>query len=211
MKNAFYAMLNRLRLINRWSLMRNTGSENVMEHSYQTSCLAHALALIRLRLYPDSHPRIDPDRVLAYALYHDVSEIITGDMPTPIKYATAELRTAYAKAEERATARLLSMLPDELREDYRPFFDEKAANPNLDDETEAEIRRLVKTADQLSALIKCQEEVARGNNEFRIALEQTREKLKADKSPELHYFLEHFGDSFAMSLDELQENELQEH
>lgn len=198
MRSAFYPMLNRLKLINRWALMRNTSVETVMEHSYQTTFLAHALALIRKRRFPELRPVIEPDRVIACALYHDVTEIITGDMPTPIKYGSRELRAAYAEAETFAAERLLGMLPDDLAEEYRPYlFPEE-------DALSVAIWRLVKAADSLSAYLKCLEETSRGNREFAVAEEQTLQKLKAMALPELDYFMEHFAAGFALSLDELQ-------
>ncbi len=199
---SFFAMLRRLSLIQRWSLMRNTSPENVMEHSYQAAYLAHALALIRREIYPELQPQVDPERVLALALYHDATEIITGDMPTPIKYATQALRQAYAAEEDRARQRLLAMLPSRLREAYRPYLSE--APETAQEELE---HKLVKAADQLSAYIKCQEEVGRGNREFSQALDQTRAKLEACQLPELDYFCREILPSFSLSLDQLQSME----
>ena len=183
MKSHFFAYIARMRYITRWALMRNTFSENVQEHSHMVAVLAHALAVIRNRVYGG---QIDAGQVAAVALYHDASEIITGDMPTPIKYYAPEIRDAYKKVEAVACGRLLAMLPDELRPDY-------------DD-----VLELVKAADKLSAYIKCVEELKAGNAEFRRAAEQTRAALDAMGLPELDYFIEHCMESFSMTLDELE-------
>ena len=182
MKSHFFAYIARMRYITRWALMRNTFSENVQEHSHMVAVLAHALAVIRNRVYG------------AVALYHDASEIITGDMPTPIKYYAPEIRDAYKKVEAVACGRLLAMLPDELRPDYDDVLDC----------ADGEVLELVKAADKLSAYIKCVEELKAGNAEFRRAAEQTRAALDAMHLPELDYFMEHCAESFSMTLDELE-------
>lgn len=197
MDKSFFAMLMRLKYINRWSLMWNTNAENVMEHSFQVAMLAHALYVIREERFPEALPKLDLGELLCQALYHDASEIITGDMPTPIKYQTVELREAYAVVEQKATERLLSMLPEELREAYAPSL-------LSDDERGGMTHKLVKAADCLCAYIKCVEEQSRGNNEFKLALEQTKSKLDSFELPELAYFCEHFLPAFSYSLDELQ-------
>ena len=191
MANEFYALLGRMRYITRWGLMRNTFSENIAEHSYQTAVLAHALALIRrdvLKL-----PTPDPDRCAVAALYHDASEILTGDLPTPIKYYNPEIKTAYKQVERVAGERLLDMLPPELRASYEHDVLE-------DDEALAPI---VKGADKLSAHIKCLEEQKAGNTEFRKAKEQTYAALCQNPIPALRYFMEHFLADFSLTLDEL--------
>ncbi len=180
MKSHFFAYIARMRYITRWALMRNTFSENVQEHSHMVAVLAHALAVIRNRVYGG---QIDAGQVAAVALYHDASEIITGDMPTPIKYYEAV-----------ACGRLLAMLPDELRPDYDDVLDC----------ADGEVLELVKAADKLSAYIKCVEELKAGNAEFRRAAEQTRAALDAMGLPELDYFMEHCAESFSMTLDELE-------
>ena len=180
MKSHFFAYIARMRYITRWALMRNTFSENVQEHSHMVAVLAHALAVIRNRVYGG---QIDAGQVAAAALYHDASEIITGDMPTPIKYYAPEIR-----------GRLLAMLPDELRPDYDDVLDC----------ADGEVLELVKAADKLSAYIKCVEELKAGNAEFRRAAEQTRAALDAMHLPELDYFIEHCMESFSMTLDELE-------
>ena len=191
MANEFYALLGRMRYITRWGLMSNTFSENIAEHSYQTAVLAHALALIRrdvLKL-----PTPDPDRCAVAALYHDASEILTGDLPTPIKYYNPEIKTAYKQVERVAGERLLNMLPLELRASYEHDVLE-------DDEALAPI---VKGADKLSAHIKCLEEQKAGNTEFDTAARQTWEAIQAMDRPELNWFVEHCLGAFALNLDQL--------
>ena len=191
MKSHFFAYIARMRYITRWALMRNTFSENVQEHSHMVAVLAHALAVIRNRVYGG---QIDAGQGAAVALYHDASEIITGDMPTPIKYYNPEIRDAYRKVETVAGDKLLSMLPEALRADYEPII-------KIEDET---TKKLVKAADKLSAYIKCVEELKAGNLEFKKAAEQTRRALDEMKMPELDYFMTHCMESFSMTLDELE-------
>lgn len=191
MNSSFFAYIGRMRYITRWALMRNTDSENVQEHSHMVAVLAHALAVIGQRLYGRE---IDAGQVAVAALYHDASEILTGDMPTPIKYYNPEIKNSYRKVEAVANDKLLSLLPEELRADYEPVL--KIADP--------EIHRLVKAADKLSAYIKCVEELKAGNAEFRRAAEQTRAALEEMHMPELDYFMGHCLDSFSRTLDELE-------
>jgi 5'-deoxynucleotidase len=191
MNSSFFAYIGRMRYITRWALMRNTDSENVQEHSHMVAVLAHALAVIGQRIYGRE---IDAGQVAVAALYHDASEILTGDMPTPIKYYNPEIKNSYRKVEAVANDKLLSLLPEELRADYEPVL--KIADP--------EIHRLVKAADKLSAYIKCVEELKAGNAEFRRAAEQTRAALEEMHMPELDYFMEHCLDSFSRTLDELE-------
>ena len=191
MANEFYALMGRMRYITRWGLMRNTFSENIQEHSHQVAVLAHALALIRrdiLRL-----PGPDPDRCAVAALYHDASEIITGDLPTPIKYHNPDIKTAYKQVERIAGEQLLSMLPEPLRESYRRLVLE-------DDE---EVNPIVKAADKLSAYIKCVEEQKAGNSEFDSAAVQAMESMKAMGLPELDWFILECLGAFSLNLDEL--------
>ena len=190
MKSHFFAYVSRMRFIQRWALMRNTAPENVQEHSHQVAVLAHALAVIRNE---KSGGTVDPGAVAVAALYHDASEILTGDMPTPIKYDNPAIRKAYKDVEAVAEGKLLAMLPEELQAVYAPIL-----TP-----TDPEVIRLVKAADKLSAYIKCVEELKAGNNEFREAAAQTRKSLEAYELPEVVYFLETFMDSFALTLDEL--------
>ena len=191
MKSHFFAYVSRMRFIQRWALMRNTAPENVQEHSHQVAVLAHALAVIRNEKFGGT---VDPGAVAVAALYHDASEILTGDMPTPIKYDNPAIRKAYKDVEAVAEGKLLAMLPEELQAVYAPIL-----TP-----TDPEVIRLVKAADKLSAYIKCVEELKAGNNEFREAAAQTRKSLEAYELPEVVYFLETFMDSFALTTDELQ-------
>ena len=190
--NHFFAYINRMRFIQRWALMRNSYSENIQEHSHQVAVLAHALALIRRDIL--HLPTPDPDRCAVAALYHDASEILTGDMPTPIKYYNPEIKDAYKQVERIAGNRLLDMLPPALRPSYEHLV--------LEDDKELE--PIVKGADKLSAYAKCVEELKAGNAEFRRAAEQTRAALDAMHLPELDYFMEHCAESFSMTLDELE-------
>ena len=190
MRSHFFAYVSRMRFIQRWALMRNTAPENVEEHSHQVAVLAHALAVIRNEKFGG---RVDPGRVAVVALYHDASEILTGDMPTPIKYDNPEIRDAYKKVEAVAENKLLRMLPEELRPTYAPLLSNQ----------DPEIGKLVKAADKLSAHIKCLEELKAGNLEFREAAAQTRQALEEYELPEVQYFLETFLESFTLTLDQL--------
>ncbi len=190
MRSHFFAYISRMRFIQRWSLMRNTAPENVQEHSHQAAVLAHAPAVIRNGKFGGA---VDPGLVAAAALYHDASEILTGDMPTPIKYGNPAIQSAYKDVEALAARKLLAMLPEELREAYAPVL------TGLD----PEVARLVKAADKLSAYIKCVEELKAGNAEFREAAAQTRRALEGYGLPEVDYFLETFMESFSLTLDEL--------
>lgn len=187
----FYALIARMKYIDRWALMRNTERENIQEHSHQVAVLAHALAVLQNRYFGGT---LDPGAVAVAALYHDATEIITGDMPTPIKYFNDTLRDSYKEVEAVAADRLLAMLPPELRGEYEPLLKEQ----------DPEIRAVVKAADKLSAYLKCVEELKAGNNEFRLAREQTWEALMDNPLPALQYFIEHFLPSFELTLDELQ-------
>lgn len=188
---SFFAYLSRMRYINRWGLMRNTFQENVQEHSHMVAVLAHTLAVIRRDVLGKP---ADPGLAAAAALYHDAPEILTGDLPTPIKYYSPDIRDAYKQVEQVSAGKLLDMLPPELRGAYEPLVRE-----DYDPET----RALVKAADKLSAYIKCVEELKAGNGEFRQAAEQTLEALKAYGLPEVDYFMEHFLPAFGLTLDEL--------
>jgi 5'-deoxynucleotidase len=190
MRSHFFAYVSRMRFIQRWALMRNTAPENVQEHSHQVAVLAHALAVIRNEKFGG---QVDPGAVAVAALYHDASEILTGDMPTPIKYDNPAIQGAYRDVEKMAEQKLLGMLPQELREVYTPIL-------TVPDE---ETRRLVKAADKLSAHIKCLEELKAGNLEFRQAAEQTRRALESYDLPEVRYFIDTFLESFTLTLDEL--------
>ena len=190
MRSHFFAYISRMRFIQRWALMRNTAPENVQEHSHQAAVLAHALAVIRREKFGGT---VDPGLVAAAALYHDASEILTGDMPTPIKYDNPAIRSAYKHIETVAEGKLLAMLPEELRSAYAPVFTD----------VDPEVERLVKAADKLSAYVKCVEELKAGNTEFREAAAQTRRALEAFGLPEVDYFMATFLESFSLTLDEL--------
>ena len=191
MANEFYALMGRMRYITRWGLMRNTFSENIQEHSHQVAVLAHALALIRRDIL--GLPGPDPDRCAVAALYHDASEIITGDLPTPIKYYNPEIKSAYKQVERIAGEQLLSMLPDALKESYRHLVLE-------DDE---EVNPIIKAADKLSAYIKCIEEQKAGNTEFDSAAKVTMESMEEMNLPELNWFIREALPAFSLTLDEL--------
>lgn len=190
MAEHFFAYISRMRYIDRWALMRNSMRENVQEHSHMVAVLAHALAVIRRDIYGGE---IDPGEVAVAALYHDAPEILTGDLPTPVKYFNPDIRDAYKKVEAVSAGKLLDMLPEPLRGTYEPYLREEPG----------EIHDLVKAADKLSAYIKCVEELKAGNTEFREAADQTLEILKASPLPEMGYFMEHFLPAFGLTLDEL--------
>lgn len=191
MQNHFYAIMSRMKNIYRWGLMRNTRPENLSEHSLEVAQIAHALALInRNRFGGDA----DPNFVAVAAIYHDSSEIITGDMPTPIKYYNAEIKGAYKQIEATAEKQLAEMLPDDFKEDFTKIY-------NPDPLT----HRLVKAADKLSALIKCTEEINMGNKEFEVAGKATLTAIENMKCPEAEVFLCEFIPSFSLSLDEQRE------
>ena len=191
MKENFFAYISRMRYIGRWSLMRNSLPENIQEHSHMVAVLAHALGVIRRDVF---HQPCNPEEAATVALFHDSSEILTGDLPTPIKYHSNEIRDAYKQVEALACHKLLDTLPDELRGAYEPL---------LTGETQERVHDLVKAADKLSAYIKCIEERKAGNNEFLSAEKQTRQILEASPLPEVAYFLEHFIPAFELDLDEL--------
>ena len=191
MKENFFAYISRMRYIGRWSLMRNSLPENIQEHSHMVAVLAHALGVIRRDIF---HVPCNPDEAATVALFHDSSEILTGDLPTPIKYHSNEIRDAYKQVEELACHKLLDTLPKELRGAYEPL---------LNGETEERVHDLVKAADKLSAYIKCIEERKAGKNELLSAEVQTRKILEESHMPEVDYFLEHFIPAFELNLDEL--------
>ena len=190
MHNSFFALISRMRYIGRWGLMRSTIAENIQEHSHMVAVLAHALAVIRRDVFGGD---CDPNACAAEALFHDASEILTGDMPTPIKYNNPEIIGAYKELERRAGQKLLESLPEELAASYRPLLAPEAEHP------------LVKAADKLSAYIKCVEERKAGNVEFARAEIQTLRALKAMELPEVDYFLTRFMPAFELTLDEQQD------
>lgn len=187
----FFAMVNRMKYIDRWALMPNTQKENIAEHSHSVAVIAHALALIGKREFGKDY---DENRVAVLALFHDTTEVITGDMPTPVKYYNDEIKSVYKKIEAVAGQRLLSMLPDEYKADYEPMFEHS--------EEDRELWLLVKAADKISALIKCIEENRMGNREFDIALKAQEQKIAEIDIPEVKFFSEHFLKSYYLTLDE---------
>ena len=190
MESSFFPMIARMRYINRWGLMRNTQPENIQEHSHMVAVLAHALAVIQNRYFG---PQVDPGTVAVAALYHDAGEILTGDMPTPIKYDNPDIQRAYKAVEAVAEEKLLSMLPQDLRSDFEAAI--TIPDP--------QVRALVKAADKLSAYLKCVEELKAGNAEFKKARDQTYDALCQNPIPALGYFMEHFLEGFSLTLDEL--------
>ena len=188
----FFAMLSRMKYINRWGLMRNTRSENLSEHSLETAIIAHALAVIGNTRFGKSY---DPQRAAALALLHDASEIITGDMPTPVKYHSEEIRKAYAEVENLAVERLVALLPEEFRPYYRELMTMSAPG-------DGELKLLIKAADRISAAIKCIEERPSGNQDFREAERSTMKLIKDMDLPEAEYFIGEFLPSYGLTLDE---------
>lgn len=193
MNNSFFAMLSRMRYIDRWALMRNSVTENISEHSLETAVIAHALCLIGNRRLGK---HLDADRAAVIALFHDAAEIITGDMPTPVKYFDSEIRSAYRRIEEDAVRQLLDRLPEDLRDEYA-----RCLMP--DPGKEGELTGIVRAADKISALIKCLEEEKAGNREFQSAAQSTRAKIAAMHIPEADIFLEEFIPAYSCTLDEL--------
>ena len=187
----FFAMVNRMKMIDRWALMQNTSKENIAEHSHCVAVIAHALAVIGNKKFGKSY---DAQRVALLALYHDTTEVITGDMPTPVKYYNDEIKSVYKDIERIAGKRLLDMLPDEFKDDYKPFFEK--------DDADKDLWLLVKAADKISALIKCIEENRMGNKEFEKALEAQEQKISRINLPEVQYFKENFLKSYYLTLDE---------
>ena len=190
----FYAMLSRMKYINRWALMRNTYTENISEHSLEVAMLAHALAIIGNKRLGK---KLDADRAAVIAIYHDATEIITGDMPTPIKYLNKDIKGVYKDIEAKAAKRLLDMLPDDLKEDYETIF---FPGDSTDDEY---LCRLVKAADKLSALIKCIEEGKTENHEFDSAGKAINKAIREMGIPEAEIFMNDFLPAYELTLDEL--------
>ncbi len=192
MDNGFFAMVSRMKYINRWALMRNEHSENLCEHSFEVAVIAHALAVIGNKRFGKN---ISGERAALMGLYHDTPETLTGDMPTPVKYYSDEVRLAYKTVEENACKSLVAMLPEDFREDYRAMF--------IPEEKDAELWKLVKAADKISALIKCIEEKKAGNTEFVKAAEGIRNAIDNIGLPEAKVFIEEFLPAYEMTLDEL--------
>ena len=192
MSNHFYAMMSRMKYIERWALMRNSEKENISEHSLEVAMIAHGLAVIGNVRFGKNY---NPERCALIAMYHDSSEIITGDMPTPIKYYNNSISGIYHEIEDKANETLLSMLPEDIRESYKEYF--------FRSEKDAELWKLVKAADKLSALVKCIEEENFGNREFSSAKEATRMAIKEMNIPEADEFLREFMPSYSLTLDTL--------
>lgn len=192
MSNHFFAMMSRMKYINRWALMRNTQKENISEHSLEVAMIAHNLAIISNVRFGNDLP---VEKVAMMGLYHDCTEIITGDMPTPIKYHSTELHQAFQEVEDLASEQLLAMLPEDMRSYYENLF--------FHEEGDEYLWKLVKAADKISAYCKCIEEEKSGNTEFRRAKQTIEESLLDMKLPEVSVFLEVFMPSFEMTLDEL--------
>jgi 5'-deoxynucleotidase len=188
----FFAYLSRMKFIKRWGLMHNTYPENVQEHSLRVAHIAHGLGLIRNKMFKGT---VNPDRLAVMALYHDVGEVLIGDLPAPIKYFNPDINKAYRGIEATASSRLLAMLPDGVRAEYQPLL-----HP---DDSESELWEIVKAADKLCAYIKCLEEMSAGNREFAKAEASLRQTVEELDLPEVKYFLETFVPSFRLTLDEL--------
>ena len=187
----FFAMVNRMKYIDRWALMPNANKENIAEHSHSVAVIAHALALIGNREFGKNY---NPERAALLALYHDTTEVITGDMPTPVKYYNDEIKSVYKDIEKTAGDRLLKMLPDDYKQDYVPLFHKSNEDKQL--------WKLVKAADKISALVKCIEENRMGNREFDIALKSQEQKIADIDMPEVKFFSEHFLKAYYLTLDE---------
>ncbi len=189
-KSKFIGLLFRMKYINRWGLMRNTSYENLKEHSFDVAVISHALMVIGKNKLGKSYPEAE---VLKYALYHDASEIFTGDMPTPIKYRSENMRSIYKEAEKEATERLLGYLPSEFKNDYKA----------LEEPKNEEIRRLIKASDRIAAIIKCKEEIASGNSEFSDALKSQTEALLKMDLKEAEIFMETYMEGFSLPIDKM--------
>ena len=190
MSYPFFAYLSRLRLIRRWSLMRNTVPENDAEHSLQVAMIAHAIAVIARDRYGK---QVNPEHVLSLAVYHDATEVMTGDLPTPVKYHNDELRGAYHRLEALSADRLLALLPEDLQPAFTPYMKQESGYEHT----------LVKAADRISAYVKCMEEQRAGNREFDYAAENVRKSIASIDLPEVRDFLTDFLPAFDMTLDEL--------
>lgn len=187
----FFAMVNRMKYIDRWALMPNANKENIAEHSHSVAVIAHALALIGNREFGKNY---NPERAALLALYHDTTEVITGDMPTPVKYYNDEIKSVYKDIEKTAGDRLLKMLPDDYKQDYVPLFHKS--------DEDKQLWKLVKAADKIGALVKCIEENRMGNREFDIALKSQEQKIADIDMPEVKFFSEHFLKAYYLTLDE---------
>ena len=192
MRYDFYAYMDRMKFIKRWQLMRSVREENIMEHSQSVAMLAHALAVIHNEVYGGS---VDIPKTVLYALYHETSEVMTGDLPTPVKYYNKGIHGAYKDLERLASEKIANTLPQELQNAIKPYI--------LADE-ESEEYKIVKLADRFSAYIKCLEELRSGNTEFSKAKKSIEQDLRSRNLPEVEYFFTHFIPSFELTLDELE-------
>ncbi|WP_026223719.1 5'-deoxynucleotidase [Methylosarcina fibrata] len=191
--SSFYAYLSRLKWIKRWGLMRNAHEENVMEHSWDVAVIAHALALIKNRYFDG---QVDANAIATAALYHDVTEVITGDLPTPIKYHSSAILDAYKQIEHQAEQTLLSILPKDLKEDYRQLLDHE--------HLPIELQQIIKAADKISAYLKCQAELKAGNTEFEVATKQLEKIIfSMVEQPEVLFFMQTFAPDCELTLDDL--------
>jgi 5'-deoxynucleotidase len=192
MSNNFFAYMSRMKLIRRWSLMKSMNDENIAEHSAQVAQFAHAIALIKNRVFGGD---VDPNRIATIALYHEASEVITGDLPTPIKYYDPDIKRAYKNIEAAAEKRLLSTLPDELKQVYEPLISRDIDSAEY---------KIVKFADKICAYLKCLEELRGGNAEFTKAANTIKQDIDKINTPEVVYFMEKFIPSFELTLDEME-------
>ncbi len=187
----FFAFADRMKYIKRWQLMRSVREENIMEHSQQVAMFAHALAVIKNRIYGGN---VNAEKAVLYAVYHECAEVMTGDLPTPIKYFDNSIRGAYKNLEEKASLKLLSMLPKELEGDFAA---------SIIPDAQSEEHAIMKAADRLAAYVKCLEELRCGNNEFAKAKKSIEDDLHSRNMPEVEYFFKNFIESFSLTLDEL--------
>lgn len=209
-KFGFYAMLDRMQYINRWALMRNSRTENIKEHSFDVAIIARALCVIRNHMIDTKHEalvdealiKLDPNKVESYALYHDCTEIITGDLPTPIKYRNKEITRAYREVEEEAASNLASMLPKFMQDDYRELL-----SPSVDSDEAKLCRKIVKAADRISAYIKCITEEKSGNDEFASAKQTIEDSIMGIKAPYVDFFMAKFIPAYGMNLDQISKGE----
>ena len=190
--SSFYAYLSKLRWIKRWGLKRNAHDENVMEHSWEVAVIAHALALIKNRYFDGN---LDANAIATAALYHDASEVITGDLPTPIKYHSPSILKAYKQIEQQAELELLNLLPDALKTDYQALL--------IHSELPEQHSEIIKAADRIAAYLKCQAELKAGNGEFEIAEQRIAEQIKNTQQPEVRFFMQTFVPSCGLALDDL--------
>jgi len=197
MAQHFLAFLYRLQHIERWSLMRNTNSENVAEHSFHVSLIAHSLGVIAREIFGRN---VSPEQLATYALFHDATEVFTGDIPTPVKHQNPRILANFREIEAMAAERLLANVPEPLRECYEPLLNRQPSDP--------EVGKLLKAADLLDAYLKCISETSAGNREFVTARKQIEEKLERLGLPEVEWFLSQLAPGFERTIDELSENDL---